>query len=158
MTYTRHGHHIPGTPGDNDLPTIIAKCGGPNMCVQCYSDAVARLGNNFPVFNNWGPTNAQPSQDDGVDLLARAKGVVITYYNDRAEKTDQLFLTADDVYIVWWTKTLQNWKALVSTTIPDWLYYEITHNGDKNETYLDVFKKIDNVVLRPRPSSEKMGD
>jgi hypothetical protein len=25
------------------------------------------------------------------------------------------------------------------------MYYEITHNGDKNETYLDAYKKWQNV-------------
>ena len=56
-------------------------------------------------------------------------------------------ITKDDVFIVWFCKTLQNWKALVSTTIPDCMYYEITHNGDKGETYLDAYKKWENVRI-----------
>lgn len=51
----------------------------------------------------------------------------------------------DDVYIVWFSKTLQNWKALVSTNVSDGMYYEITYNGDKKETYLDAYKKFDNI-------------
>lgn len=38
-----------------------------------------------------------------------------------------------DVFIVWQCKTLQNFKALLSTTIHDGMYYEITYNGDKGE-------------------------
>jgi len=49
------------------------------------------------------------------------------------------------VYVVWFSKTLQNWKALVSTTIPDQMYYEVTYNGDKQETYVDAYKKFKNV-------------
>ena len=56
-------------------------------------------------------------------------------------------LTIKDVFIVWFSKTLQNWKALVSTTVSDGMYYEITHNGDKGETYLDAYKKWDNQCI-----------
>ena len=52
-----------------------------------------------------------------------------------------------EVYVVWFCKTLQNWKALVSTTLPDGMYYEVTHNGDKGETYIDAYKKFRNVVV-----------
>lgn len=48
------------------------------------------------------------------------------------------------VLVVWFSKTLQNWKALLSTTLPDGKYYEVTHNGDKFETYIDVYVKVDN--------------
>ena len=57
-------------------------------------------------------------------------------------------ITKDDVYIVWFCKTLQNWKALASTKIPDGMYYEITHDGDKNKTYVDVYKKWDNFWVK----------
>lgn len=42
---------------------------------------------------------------------------------------------------------LQNWKALVSTTVSDGMYYELTHNGDKGETYVDVYKKWDSKCI-----------
>lgn len=80
-------------------------------------------------------------------MLKRAKEVVVKYFNEHVEKTDNKKITEDDVFIVWFCKTLQNWKALVSTTISDGMYYEITHNGDKNETYLDAYKKWENVCI-----------
>jgi hypothetical protein len=49
-----------------------------------------------------------------------------------------------DVYIVWKCKILQNWKYLISTTLPDGMYYELTFDGDKNSWYLDAYKKFDN--------------
>jgi len=70
---------------------------------------------------------------------------VCEYFNSHAEKTDNFAITEKDVYIVWFSKTLQNWKALLSTVVPDGMYYEITHNGDKHETYLDAYKKFQNV-------------
>ena len=77
-------------------------------------------------------------------MLKKAKDIVIGYYNDNVEKTDDKLLAEDEVFIVWFSKTLQNWKALVSTTISDGMYYEVTYNGDKKETYLDAYKKWEN--------------
>lgn len=49
-------------------------------------------------------------------------------------------ISTDDVYVVWLNRTLQNNKALLSTTIVDGMYYEVTYNGDKNEMYFDAYK------------------
>lgn len=76
--------------------------------------------------------------------MTLAKKLVVDYFNSHTDKTDQKQIGPDDVYIVWWAKVLQNWKALVSTTVPDCMYYEVTHNGDKGETYVDVYKKWEN--------------
>ena len=81
------------------------------------------------------------------EFMLKAKQVVIDYFNEHVDKTDNKQITYDDVYIVWFSKTLQNWKALVSTTISDGMYYEVTYNGDKNETYVDVYKKWENVCV-----------
>ena len=78
----------------------------------------------------------------------KAKQVVIDYYNEHVEKTDNKKLTESEVFIVWFSKTLQNWKALVSTTISDGMYYEVTYNGDKKETYLDSYMKWENVCVK----------
>jgi len=74
-----------------------------------------------------------------------AKQVVVNYIAQHLDKTDPV--PEFEVYVVWWCKTLQNWKALVSTTLPDGMYYEVTFNGDKNDIYLDVYKKFHNEVL-----------
>lgn len=49
-----------------------------------------------------------------------------------------------EVYIVWKCKALQNWKYLISSSLSDGMYYEMTYNGDKNEWYLDAYKKFEN--------------
>ena len=74
-------------------------------------------------------------------MLNKAKKLVVDFFNDHSEKSETFTLTSDDVFVVWFSKTLQNWKALVSTTVPDGMYYEVTYNGDKKETYLDAYKK-----------------
>lgn len=76
------------------------------------------------------------------------KEIVVDYFNSNADKTDNTYITKEDVFIVWMCKTLQNNKTLVSTTVSDGMYYEITHNGDKEETYVDVYKKWKNYVVK----------
>ena len=79
------------------------------------------------------------------EMICKEK--VAGYFNEHADATDGKQIGVDDVFVVWMCKTLQNNKALVSTTVPDGMYYEVTHNGDKNETYLDVYKKWDNICF-----------
>lgn len=81
-------------------------------------------------------------------MQERAKMLVVDYFNSHADIADGKTITVDDVFVVWFCKTLQNWKALVSTTVPDGMYYEVTHNGDKGETYVDAYKKWDNVCVK----------
>ena len=80
-------------------------------------------------------------------MMERAKELVVNYFNDHLDVTEEKRLTTDDVFVVWFCKTLQNWKCLLSTTVRDGAYYEVTHNGDKNETYVDVYKKWENVCV-----------
>ena len=78
----------------------------------------------------------------------KAKRIVVDYFNERVEKTDGFKITIEDVYVVWFCKTLQNWKALLSTNVSDGMYYEVTYNGDKKETYLDAYKKWENRCIK----------
>ena len=84
--------------------------------------------------------------NDKFENLCKEK--VVEYFNARAEKTDDKRITKEDVFVVWISKVLQNNKALVSTTVSDGMYYEITYNGDKNELYLDAYKKWENQCIK----------
>lgn len=53
----------------------------------------------------------------------------------------------DEVLLVWFTKTLQHWKALVITTLPDHAYYEVTYNGIDGEAYIDHYEKSRNICV-----------
>lgn len=89
-------------------------------------------------------------------MLSYAKEVASSAINKVAKEKGLRMspLKSEDMYIVWFSKTLQNWKALVFTdrihsndaNLGD--YVEVTHNGDKNETYCDVYKKQLNVVYK----------
>jgi len=74
---------------------------------------------------------------------------VVDYFNSQVDSTDKNGkITADQVFIVWMVKVLQNNKCLLSTTVSDGMYYEFTWNGDKNEGYFDAYKKWENVLVK----------
>lgn len=77
--------------------------------------------------------------DDYHDLC---KKKLVDWYN--AHGFDKK-ITVNNTYVVWACKTLQNYKALLSTDINgDGIYAEYTYNGDKHELYEDVYGKIQN--------------
>lgn len=86
-----------------------------------------------------------------MNLQEIARKIVLDYVKEHIDKTDNVQITMDNVFVVWFCKTLQNWKALVSTTLPDGMYYEVTYNGDKKEAYLDAYKKFENRKITELP-------
>ena len=71
--------------------------------------------------------------------------IVRDYILEHLDKTDPT--PAFAVFTVWKCKTLQNWKFLLSSTLPDGMYYELTYDGDKQDWYLDAYKKFENRVI-----------
>lgn len=79
------------------------------------------------------------------EFIRQCKEEVASYFMEHIDKTDAMHVMhPEDVYVVWYCKSLQNHKALLSTPAPDGMYYECTFNGDKNELYLDAYKKFEN--------------
>ena len=74
------------------------------------------------------------------------KKKLVDWYN----KNDDIYHTQqridlNNVFVVWSCKALQNYKALLSTTVSgDGIYAEYTYNGDKQELYEDVYGKLTN--------------
>lgn len=73
------------------------------------------------------------------------KNKLVEWYNHNNKEQ----ITLENVFVVWACKTLQNYKALLSTTVSgDGIYAEYTYNGDKQEMYEDVYKKDSNRCLK----------
>lgn len=92
------------------------------------------------IVKNKYPTEAVKLEFDNMDIAARTlvRGYIIEHL-DLSDDTPDF-----DVYIVWKCKILQHWKFLISSTLPDGMYYEVTYNGDKHEWYFDAYKKFEN--------------
>ena len=79
------------------------------------------------------------------EFIMLAKELVMQYAEEHIDKTDTV--PPFDVFVVWNAYILGNIKALLSTTIPDGMYYEVTYNKAKDEVYFDAYKKFDNRKL-----------
>lgn len=77
------------------------------------------------------------------EFLKLAAEEVRRYTNEHLEEPHDY-----DVYVVWVCKTLQNNKALLSTTLSDGMYFEVTYNGDKKELYFDAYHKLENRCIK----------
>jgi len=80
-------------------------------------------------------------------FIEKAKQIVAIYAREHFDKTDTG--PQFDVFVVWNCYILGNQKALLSTTISDGMYYEVTYNAAKDEIYLDAYKKFENRCIKP---------
>lgn len=80
------------------------------------------------------------------EFIEKCKEIVKQYAEEHLDKSD--VIPNFDVFVVWQCKTLQNNKALLSTSLSDGMYYELTYNGDKKELYFDAYKKFENKAIK----------
>lgn len=83
-------------------------------------------------------------------MFNRMRYEVWKYALEHLDKSDNFEFPFNDdtVYTVWTCKTLKNWKALISTSLHDGMYYECTYNGETQEMYLDAYKKFQNKTIK----------
>lgn len=80
------------------------------------------------------------------EFINICKEEVRKYAEEHLDKSEEILNF--DVYVVWGVKALQNHKALLSTSLKDGMYYELTYNGDKEELYFDAYKKFENKCIK----------
>lgn len=80
------------------------------------------------------------------EFVEKCKEIVKQYAIEHLDKSDNI--PDFEIFVVWSCKTLQNNKALLSTTLHDGMYYELTYNGDKKELYFDAYKKFENKCIK----------
>lgn len=80
---------------------------------------------------------------DSYKFQKACKEWLIKYYKENFDKD----ISIEDIFVVWSCKTLKNNKVLISTNISDNLYVECTHNGNKEETYFDIYKRQENILV-----------
>ena len=72
------------------------------------------------------------------NVLEYARNYVLSHL-DKSDEVPEF-----DVYIVWQCYILGNAKWLISTTLPDGMYYELTWESKNKQAYLDAYKKFEN--------------
>lgn len=80
------------------------------------------------------------------EFIEKCKEIVKQYAIEHLDKSDNM--PNFEIFVVWSCKTLQNNKALLSTTLYDGMYYELTYNGEKKELYFDAYKKFENKCIK----------
>lgn len=112
---------------------------------EAYKELMTKTGEKNDEEEEEMPTKGKSITDaiavDNDFMINMAKCAVAAWYNMHNGPRK---IKPEDVYVVWFCKTLQNWKAMCSTDIPDGMYYEVTYDGDKDVAYVDAYKKWDN--------------
>lgn len=78
------------------------------------------------------------------EFIPKCQAMVAEYANDNMEIANGPILVPGDIYVVWKCKLLHHAKALLATSLPDDMYYEVTYNGLKDEFYFDAYRKVEN--------------
>ena len=85
-----------------------------------------------------------------IDVARKAKLVVLGYLNqwDKIDADPTNMYVSDDIAVVWSSKVLGNWKAVLFVPDNPGKYFEVTYDGSKKQAYLDVYSKIENIVVK----------
>jgi hypothetical protein len=65
------------------------------------------------------------------EMLKNAVQAVVGYFNNMTE--GHMYITKEEVCVVWFCKTLQNYKVILATPLINNMLYEFSYNGDKQE-------------------------
>ena len=76
------------------------------------------------------------------DFIATARLAVLDIVRQQLDPTDNVEITLDDVYEVTHSYILGNQKAMISTSLPDGKYYEVTYDATKQIMYIDCYVKF----------------
>lgn len=95
--------------------------------------------------DNMGVNPYKPSPD----FQEKAKKLIFNYVKENLDPGEYAMVADEEVavFVVWSVKTLQNWKALISTSVPDGKYYEVTYDNVRGVIYLDVYQKVDHFEI-----------
>lgn len=77
------------------------------------------------------------------EFIEKAKQIVADYAREHLDKTE--IVPPFDVFVVWNCYILGNHKALLSTTMPDGMYYEVTYNATRDK-YISMHIKSSRIV------------
>lgn len=91
------------------------------------------------------------------EFLVKAQHIVVDRFNSHRNPVKVPELLLSEINVVWFSKVLNGWKCVFSSTVAKGLLWEVTYASFRNEIYLDVYSKINNikVVLEEEKDKEK---
>lgn len=92
------------------------------------------------------PPRPVKARVDPDGFTRRARELAVENFNENRDPKRSRPLRVDQVYIVWFAKVLGHWKAIVGSSVARGMLWEVTSNGNKNEAYVDTYRKINNTV------------
>lgn len=102
-----------------------------------------------------GPAMIRQAVEEFAELTYedQATRLVYWYVRDHLDPSDEKYDTfnLDEVYVVSFSYVLGNWRAMVSTTLPDGMYYEVTYIRELGTAYVDAYKRSGHKELTTWP-------
>lgn len=83
---------------------------------------------------------------DSDKFIDIARMLVTEYVSPSEENYIRSDFIKETTFVVWSSKVLQNNKAVIGVSVGSGMYFEVTYNGEKEELYLDAYKKEKNQV------------
>jgi hypothetical protein len=81
------------------------------------------------------------------EFLDRATKLVVANFNSHRNPLRTEQIDVESLQIVWYAKILTGWKVIFMSTKASNLIWEVTYSGLKDELYLDVYSKINNIKV-----------
>lgn len=117
MTWTSHGHHMPGTRTGRSRPIGVATCGGPKVCEQCKAETVEEIRLNNTV-----------SFEDPAGYAMRLVSELVSSRRLFREDYEQTY----DVKVLEFSQQDGSWRALLETIPDDKQRFMVTYRkGDR---------------------------
>lgn len=93
-----------------------------------------------------GPSSDAPKLNSG-EFLVEAQRIVVDRFNTHRNPLKVPELLLDEINVVWFAKVLNGWKCIFSSPVAKGLLWEVTYASFRNEIYLDVYTKINNIKV-----------
>ena len=84
---------------------------------------------------------------DSEDFITNAKWAVFELARKGLDPSDRVNITIDNVYVVSYSFVLCSQKAMISTTLSDGKYYEVTYDNAKHMMYVTTYVRLDQVDI-----------
>lgn len=82
------------------------------------------------------------------DIIRQARMFVADYINEKNADIHEIDpIRLGELSVVWYSKTINNWIAFISTNIPNGIYYEVGTISNANEIYLKEYHLTNNIII-----------